>query len=193
VFTNYQHEKTEQLQPRPELPLHPPHLITARPDLSFIFDSLVYTHRMASLAASASVGSAPHMMMNTLVGRHSYRIVLAYDGTNYNGWQLQKSAPSIQGCMEKALGTILQVTDPACRATCACVRDMQAVRSSLLKGAALYQSSGLLLLYHCTTKCLYPSLATHLQEMWDGRPMDGKPMAQTGPRGSNIFQIFQTL
>jgi hypothetical protein len=65
---------------------------------------------MAHLTAAASMASAPHVM-NSLVGRHSYRIVLAYDGTHYNGWQLQRNAPSIQGCMEKALGTILQVID----------------------------------------------------------------------------------
>ena len=36
-----------------------------------------------------------------------YFIKLAYKGTNYNGWQIQPNAPSIQETIQKALSTIL--------------------------------------------------------------------------------------
>lgn len=35
------------------------------------------------------------------------KMVIAYDGGNYNGWQLQKAEPTIQGVIEEALGKIL--------------------------------------------------------------------------------------
>lgn len=38
----------------------------------------------------------------------TYRMTIAYDGTNYGGWQIQANAPSVQGLIEKALSTILQ-------------------------------------------------------------------------------------
>ena len=31
-----------------------------------------------------------------------YKLTIEYDGSNYHGWQLQQSAPSIQGELEKA-------------------------------------------------------------------------------------------
>ena len=34
-------------------------------------------------------------------------LVLSYDGTNYNGWQIQKNGPSIQESMETALFRLL--------------------------------------------------------------------------------------
>lgn len=34
-------------------------------------------------------------------------MIIAYDGGNYNGWQLQKAEPTIQGVIEEALGKIL--------------------------------------------------------------------------------------
>lgn len=37
-----------------------------------------------------------------------YRIVLSYNGAGFNGWQIQPSAPSIQGALEKALSTLLR-------------------------------------------------------------------------------------
>lgn len=37
-----------------------------------------------------------------------YRIVLSYNGADFNGWQIQPSAPSIQGALEKALSTLLR-------------------------------------------------------------------------------------
>lgn len=36
-----------------------------------------------------------------------YRILLAYDGTNYKGWQIQPGLPTIQGAVETALFTII--------------------------------------------------------------------------------------
>ncbi|MCH9753677.1 MAG: tRNA pseudouridine(38-40) synthase TruA [Alphaproteobacteria bacterium] len=37
-----------------------------------------------------------------------YKITIEYDGTNYAGWQKQKNAKTIQGEIEKALGTFSQ-------------------------------------------------------------------------------------
>jgi tRNA pseudouridine38-40 synthase len=36
------------------------------------------------------------------------KILIEYDGTDFAGWQIQPNGPSIQGEVEKALGTILQ-------------------------------------------------------------------------------------
>ena len=38
-----------------------------------------------------------------------YKIILAYDGTNYGGWQVQPNATSIQFLVQQALSTILRV------------------------------------------------------------------------------------
>jgi tRNA pseudouridine38-40 synthase len=38
-----------------------------------------------------------------------YKITLAYDGTNYGGWQIQPNAPSIQALIEQSLSTILRI------------------------------------------------------------------------------------
>lgn len=37
-----------------------------------------------------------------------YRLVLAYDGTSYFGWQVQKGKPTIQPLVQKALETVLR-------------------------------------------------------------------------------------
>ncbi|KAA6306690.1 tRNA pseudouridine synthase A, partial [termite gut metagenome] len=37
-----------------------------------------------------------------------YFLYLAYDGTNYHGWQIQPNGTSIQGCLMKALSTLLR-------------------------------------------------------------------------------------
>jgi len=38
--------------------------------------------------------------------RLHFKLTLEYDGTNYDGWQLQKHAPTIQGALEAALSRI---------------------------------------------------------------------------------------
>ena len=35
-------------------------------------------------------------------------VVLSYDGTHYNGWQIQKNGPSIQESMEDAIFHLLK-------------------------------------------------------------------------------------
>ncbi len=37
-----------------------------------------------------------------------YRLIVAYDGTNYSGWQLQDNAPTIEGELNKALSGLLK-------------------------------------------------------------------------------------
>jgi tRNA pseudouridine38-40 synthase len=37
-----------------------------------------------------------------------YRLTIAYDGTDYGGWQVQRNAVSIQSLIEQSLGTILR-------------------------------------------------------------------------------------
>ena len=40
-------------------------------------------------------------------GRHNYKLTIAYDGTEYGGWQLQPNAVSIQQHIESALAKIV--------------------------------------------------------------------------------------
>jgi len=42
------------------------------------------------------------------LGRASHRLLVAYDGTEYSGWQLQQSARTVQGELERALSTVLR-------------------------------------------------------------------------------------
>lgn len=37
-----------------------------------------------------------------------YRLIVAYDGTNYSGWQLQENAPTIEGELNQALSRLLK-------------------------------------------------------------------------------------
>ena len=46
-------------------------------------------------------------MMNT-ENRYRYFIRLAYNGTNYHGWQIQKNAPSVQAVVNNALSKIFR-------------------------------------------------------------------------------------
>ncbi|KAI6685164.1 hypothetical protein NL676_031077 [Syzygium grande] len=57
-----------------------------------------------SSSASDSVG-----MAKPSVAGHKWRLVIAYDGTRYAGWQYQQSPPTIQCIMEKALTQITKV------------------------------------------------------------------------------------
>ena len=36
------------------------------------------------------------------------KMVVAYDGTNYSGWQIQPNGASVQECLMKALSTLLR-------------------------------------------------------------------------------------
>lgn len=37
-----------------------------------------------------------------------YRMIVAYDGTNYSGWQLQENAPTVEGVLNQALTKLLK-------------------------------------------------------------------------------------
>lgn len=43
-----------------------------------------------------------------------YKIIIAYDGTNYGGWQVQKNTVSIQSLIESSLSRILRVRTSLC-------------------------------------------------------------------------------
>jgi tRNA pseudouridine38-40 synthase len=42
------------------------------------------------------------------MGRHNIRLTLAFDGTDYYGWQIQHNLPTIQGCLSEAIFKITQ-------------------------------------------------------------------------------------
>ena len=44
---------------------------------------------------------------------YKYKVILAYDGTSYGGWQIQHNAVSIQSLVEKALSTALRTPTAA--------------------------------------------------------------------------------
>jgi len=46
--------------------------------------------------------------MNTSPERRTYKMTIAYDGTNYCGWQIQPNGISIQELIQKAMATILR-------------------------------------------------------------------------------------
>jgi tRNA pseudouridine38-40 synthase len=43
-----------------------------------------------------------------LFKKNKYKMTIAYDGTNYGGWQVQPNATSIQALIEQSLGVILR-------------------------------------------------------------------------------------
>lgn len=58
---------------------------------------------------SSSTASDCVDMAKTSVAGYKWRLVIAYDGTHYAGWQYQQSPPTIQCIMEKALTRITKV------------------------------------------------------------------------------------
>lgn len=70
--------------------------------------------RFSSLAVHATTPaqlpgqSAEAVARLAVMGIYSYRLVVAYDGTAYSGWQLQPSAPTVQSVMEHTLSTALR-------------------------------------------------------------------------------------
>lgn len=48
----------------------------------------------------------PFEAVNAAPGTRNIRLTLAYDGTEYNGWQVQPDRPSVQACVEQAIRKI---------------------------------------------------------------------------------------
>lgn len=40
--------------------------------------------------------------------KHNYKLLIAYDGTNYCGWQIQPNGPTIQEILQKSINTLLR-------------------------------------------------------------------------------------
>jgi tRNA pseudouridine38-40 synthase len=49
---------------------------------------------------------ALHLIFCGCVGMRKLRFEVAYDGTDFNGWQVQPGLPTIQGTLEEAIGKI---------------------------------------------------------------------------------------
>lgn len=48
----------------------------------------------------------PFEAVHAAPGTRNIRLTLAYDGTDYNGWQVQPDRPSVQACVEQAIRKI---------------------------------------------------------------------------------------
>lgn len=46
------------------------------------------------------------------VTSNSFKLVIAFDGTNYNGWQIQPDCPTIQGRVQDAIGSMFNEKIP---------------------------------------------------------------------------------
>ncbi|KAM7487978.1 hypothetical protein LguiB_025462 [Lonicera macranthoides] len=51
----------------------------------------------------------PNQLSKLTVPGYKWRLVIAYDGTRFSGWQYQPSIPTIQGIMEKALTKVTKL------------------------------------------------------------------------------------
>ncbi|CAB4262430.1 unnamed protein product [Prunus armeniaca] len=59
---------------------------------------------LSSPTPTSNTKDGDHLVMNhTGVGGYKWRLVIAYDGTRYAGWQYQSSPPTIQCFVEKVL------------------------------------------------------------------------------------------
>ncbi|XP_065863974.1 uncharacterized protein [Euphorbia lathyris] len=54
-------------------------------------------------SSNISLAEEPNHMLNSAFDRFKWRLVIAYDGTRYAGWQYQQSPPTVQCFVEKAL------------------------------------------------------------------------------------------
>ena len=58
----------------------------------------------------------PFEALQAAPGTRNIRLTIAYDGTDYSGWQVQPARPSVQACVEQA---ILKITGEQRRLYCA--------------------------------------------------------------------------
>ncbi len=58
---------------------------------------MVYAGRKSAMAGNAQPES----------GLRNWRLTLAYDGTDFQGWQVQPGQPTVQGALQEALGRIV--------------------------------------------------------------------------------------
>lgn len=63
---------------------------------------------MPAARRAAAMSSADDFTQR--LGRMCHRLVIAYDGSAYRGWQLQPAAPTIQAAVENALCVLLRTS-----------------------------------------------------------------------------------
>ena len=54
----------------------------------------------------SELGAAESTEMGASAGGKNWKLTLAYDGTDYHGWQVQQGLPTIQGELQAALGRV---------------------------------------------------------------------------------------